>query len=110
VAELHAIQLYQGNVVSVNPTRTNLYTVPAGRRIIVRSVASRNLNGGSSQAFYVYVNATVVYTVLATSGGSSGGSNEFRPWLVLGPGDILGAAAATSTGFGVVASGSTYTI
>lgn len=107
---LHVSTFWLGNVTSVNPTKTNLYTVPTGYRAVLRSIAARNLNGSASQSFYVFINGTIIHSELLTSGGSSGGSTDWLPWIVFDEGQTLQMAASTSTGFGVVAGGSLYTI
>jgi hypothetical protein len=47
MALLHVIQLARQNVVTVNPTFTTIYTVPAGDRVVLRSIAVRNLSGAA---------------------------------------------------------------
>jgi hypothetical protein len=110
MALLHVTQLFTGNVVTANPTFTNVYTVPAGDRVVLRNLQARNLNGGASQTIYVELNAILIFTALLTSGGSSGGSISQNFWVVMNPADVLKIAASTTTGFGVVVSGSLYTI
>jgi hypothetical protein len=103
-------QFFAGNVVSVNPTRTLCYTVPAGDRIVIRSVAVRNLSGTSATTAILWVANTLVWTHSLGVGGTSTDSFEFRPWIVATPGQLIQMAASNSTGFGCVISGSLYTI
>lgn len=107
---LHATQLFVGNVITANPTFTTCYTVPAGDRIILRSIAYRNLNGSTVQSLYVKIGGTVVWTAAVAAGGTSAGSGEWRPWIVCPPGQTIQLAASTTTGFGILISGSIYTI
>lgn len=110
MALLHVTPLFNGNVTSVNPSLTNLYTVPAGDRVVVRQVLVRNLTAGTGETFYLYVDSTLVASLVATSGGSAGGTVLFQPWIVLGPGQVLKGAASVAAGFGVNVGGSIYTI
>lgn len=106
MAMLHATQFWQGSVTSINPTKTALYTVPAGYRIIVRSMAVRNLTSSGSNNFYFFVNNVIVWSVTLAQAGNG----EWRPWLVAGPGDVINAAVSASAGCSGVLSGSLYTI
>lgn len=109
-ALLHVTPLWNGNVTSVNPAKTALYTVPAGDRVVVRQVLVRNLDASTGRSFFIYVDTTIVATLVATSGGSAGGTVLFQPWIVLGPGQVLNGASQVATGFGVNVGGSLYTI
>lgn len=110
VALLHALNLFLGNVASVYPATTTVYTVPAGDRIILRSVAVRNLSGSVGVQVYVLVDGIFVWTGILTPGSTSGGSQEWRPWVVVGPGSVIKMAVSATPGAGAAASGSIYTI
>jgi len=110
MALLHATQLFTGTIVVLTNPGTTLYTVPAGNRIIVRSVAVRNLWGGGVNRFFFKVNGTIVWDPNLNAGGTSGDSQEFRPWIVATPGQLLQALVTNANGVGVVVSGSIYTI
>jgi hypothetical protein len=110
MALLHATQLYVGNVVTVNPTFTTAYTVGAGQRIILRSIAVRNLSGAAGVTWYVKINGIVVFTNVLGIGSLSTGSFEWRPWIVVTPGQTIQLAVSAAAGIGAVVSGSIYTI
>jgi hypothetical protein len=110
MALLHATQLYSGNVVTVNPVFTTAYTVGAGQRIILRSIATRNLSGGAGVTWYVKVNGVVVFTKVLGLGGTDAGSYEWRPWIVATPGQTIQLSVSAAAGIGAVVSGSIYTI
>lgn len=110
MALLHATQLYVGNVTTVNPTFTTAYTVGAGNRIILRSIAARNLAAPAGVTWYVKVGGTLVFTNVLGSGGGSSGSFEWRPWIVATPGQKIELAVSAAAGIGVLVSGSIYTI
>lgn len=87
-----------------------MYTVPAGDRIILRSIAARNLSGSAGVTWYVYIGSTIIFTNVLTTGGSAGGSFEWRPWVVLGPTQTIEMAVSAAAGISCVVSGSIYTI
>lgn len=108
MALLHASVFYTGNITTVNPTFTTIYTVATGQRIILRSVAYRNLAPSAAHTLYLEIDSTLVWSTSIVGGAL--GAGEFRPWIVVGPGSVLKMAADASSGFGVVVSGSIYTI
>jgi hypothetical protein len=110
MALLHATQLFTGNVVTVNPSFTTCYTVPAGDRIILRSVAVRNLSGSVGLSVYVKVAGTLVWSKALTVGGTAGDNAEWRPWVVATPAQLVQVAVSNAAGVGCVISGSIYTI
>lgn len=110
MALLHCVQLFTGNITTVNPTKTTCYTVPAGDRIILRSVAVRNLSGAVAMTAYVWVNGVLVRSLICAVGGSAGDSQEWRPWVVATPGQTIQMAVSAAAGVGAVVSGSLYTI
>ena len=83
-----------------------LYTVPSGHVIILKSIALRNyatvnntfnVRLGTAPNFFV--------KVLGVGGGDTS-AYEFRPWIVVGPGQTIQATVSNSTGIGVILSGS----
>jgi hypothetical protein len=110
MALLHVMQFAAQNVTSVNPTYTTLYTVPAGDRIVIRSVQVRNLSGTAAMTAYLRVNTFLIDSLVMTVGGTAGSSVEHRPWWVCAPGDVISMAASVATGYGLILSGSLYTI
>ena len=107
---LHAKQLFSGAVTSVNPTLTTAYTVPAGFRIIIRSAAWRNKRTSGTNDVYVYVNGVLIWHVLLATAGTSGDQQEWRPWVVAEPGQLVQVAVSNSAGANLVLSGSIYYI
>lgn len=109
MALLHATHLYEGNITTTSGTQV-LYTVPAGYRVIIRSVILRNA-AGSTNSVNILVDSTwAAYFVSLPAGGTAGSSNEWRPWLVLGPGQTIGGRVSVATGCNCIISGSIYTI
>jgi hypothetical protein len=108
--DLRATQLYVGNVTTVNPVKTTLYTVAAGKRVILKSVQARNLYTGGTNTFYLFVATYLVWSYVLAAGGSAGSNFELRPWIVINPGQTLQAAVTNATGAGLVVSGSLHYI
>lgn len=105
---LHAKQLYTGLVVAVNPTFLSAYTVPAGFRIILRSVVVRNKLTTASNHVYIEVAGNFVWTKVLAAGGTSGDQDQWQTWVVAEPGQVIGAAVSNATGVWVTISGSIY--
>lgn len=110
MALLHVDSLFIGNVTSIYPATTTVFTVPAGDRIVLRSIAVRNLAGSSSVAVYVTVDGIFVWTANLTGASGPGGMAEWRPWLVAGPGSVIRMAVNVAPGVGAAVSGSIYFI
>jgi hypothetical protein len=110
MALLHATQLASAAVTNTVAPGTLLYTVPAGDRIILRSVAVRNLWGGGGNRVFIYVNGIVLWDPLLNAGQTAGDSQEWRPWIVATPGQTIRAQVSNANGVNVLVSGSIYTI
>lgn len=111
MATLHATPLASGLVtVTTEATRTLLYTVPAGKRVVLRSAIATN-KWTTLQGFVLHAPDPVRcwFASLAAFGGP-GATLEFRPWLALGPGDQIKAWCGNATGVYIVLSGSIYFI
>lgn len=109
MALLHATQLANAKVTTTS-TRTALYTVPAGMRIILRSVAIENL-ASVAQGFILYLPDPSQIWFKSVGAHNSGTDNfEWRPWIVATPGQVISAQVGNATGVQVIVSGSIYTI
>lgn len=107
MALLHATPL--GNGATSSGAFSTIYTVPAGMRVIVRSVIMRNASAGAG-AGWVGVAGFTVLAYPLTGAGTAGCNFEWRPWLVLGPGSTLQIATGSGISVGFWASGSIYSI
>jgi hypothetical protein len=110
LALLHATQFAALKVITVNPTLTTAYTVPAGDRIILRSVAMRNLLTTGTLTAYVYLAGLLIESHILAAGGAAGSDFEWRPWIVMTPGQLVQLAVSNATGADMIVSGSLYTI
>jgi hypothetical protein len=108
VALLHATQLYSGIVTGSGVT--DLYTVPAGNRIILRSAYVESHAAVSIQASLLLNVISTIHIWNLTAEGTAGDSNEWRPWMVLTPGQIIRGKVATVQPCVFIISGSIYTI
>jgi hypothetical protein len=87
---------------------TTLYTVPTGKRTILKSViVNNNHNAANNVSVYVYVGSLPVFimTFYMAADGVDGDTKFALPWLVLEAGQILKAAPQFSTAY-VACSGS----
>lgn len=107
MALLHLTQLYKGNHGTYPPT--TVYTVPAGYRANVRSVVATN-RGATDQYMVVGVTGLQVFAYQLTHFGGLAPSYEWRPWMVLLPGDQLQLGMGGGVTADWVVSGSLYTI
>jgi hypothetical protein len=106
MALLHVIPLFNGLITTTTGTGVNVYTVPAGDRVVVRDLTFRNVSSTTGYSLLVYVDTILVYSYsLAASE-----SHEYKPWWVLGPGQKLWLRVGNVTGVNVIVSGSLYTI
>jgi hypothetical protein len=110
MALLHATSLWNGDVTNTVSPGTTVYTVPAGMRIIIRSINLHNRDGSSNQTVTVRVAGTVILNRTLSFGTSSAADYEMRPWIVATPGQTIQVKAGLALGVSVVISGSIYTI
>lgn len=108
MAELHAVVLYQGRVTS--GSYVTVYTVPAGRRVILRMVNVRNHANAGANAYLSVDGSLDVFLRVLTASGNAGCDAQWSGWIVLGPGQLIKAASSQSGGVDFVISGSSYTI
>lgn len=103
---LHAYNFYTGLITAVLPAVTNAYTVPAGKRIIVRQVEWRNNSGAVAIVAYFRNSGILLHSVSLAAGGNGAWST----WLVMMPGDVIQLACNNAVGANVSVSGSIYNI
>ena len=103
---VHSTQL--GLALTIGTGGTTLYTVPAGKRTIVKSVVLQNLNAAAAQAtIAIYNGATELaqWGVHLAAAGAAGDSNADQIWVVLNAGQRLKVFAGAAS-CSAVASGS----
>lgn len=108
MALLHSTLFYRGVVTILNPATILAYTVPAGYRIVLRSVSAQNQGSTPTVLGFVRISGVFVHQFNLTGAGTSGGYAEWRPWIVAGPGDTINLSTSGSPGIGFVISGSLY--
>ena len=70
----------------------DLYTVPAGKRTIVKNMLARGASGSASHATWsVFDGATSLFSfnVYLAASGSDGDTSIINPWIVLNAGQTL---------------------
>jgi hypothetical protein len=103
MAELRITQFYAANIASL--AYIDVYTVPVGRRIIVKSVQLRNQYTGSN-GVWIALGTTALYYVSLPGNGSL----EIRPWWVITEGQTLKIKVGNAAGVGVLISGASHYI
>lgn len=101
---LRATQFYQGTITSTS--YVDVYTVPAGHRIIFKSFNARNRRTSSQGAYCREASGTelVRLTVPASS------NTAWSGWIVLNEGEKLQLAVDASPGVDIVLSGTIHYI
>lgn len=94
---VHSTQL--GLELTFSTTHTTVYTVPAGKRTIVKSILIQNQTAAAGTVtIWVQVGSTQLFAINyhLTAAGSVGDSVTLAPWLVLNAGQSL--VVATQAG------------
>jgi hypothetical protein len=104
VAPLRTTQLYGGKVIST--TRQNLYTVPAGKVIILKTVSLRNEYTGVQTFKLYFERGGSEYGVIVQGIAAAPSSLLWTGWIAFNPGDVLWATVSNVAGVDVVLSGS----
>lgn len=96
--------------LEVATARTARYTVPAGKRLVMRNVIGRN-NHIATNTLYIYKGSVMLRSFNALAARSTAGDwQEWDSWVVFAPGDTLELAVSNAGGVYVTVSGSLYTI
>lgn len=87
---VHSTQL--GAHTGITTAGVTLYTVPAGKRTIVKSVCFQSHAAASQRVFIVFSSATAGDIALGVTVGAIGSATEsmnYECWVVLNAGDKL---------------------
>lgn len=106
MALLHVIELWKALEVLTTGTGTVRYTVPAGKRVVLRNVSMRNVSSTTGYSLLIYMSGLLVYS--KSLAASESFDKDF--WIVLGPGETISTRVGNVTGINVTGSGSIYTI
>ncbi len=98
MATLRATQLFEGTASS--GSFVTKYTVPTGKRIILRDSAFSNTTGTSTLVLLAVNGNTIASTTLAGSA-----SSELSHWIVLNAGETLDIATGGGRTVNVILSG-----
>lgn len=93
-------------------SRVLLYTVPTGKRTIVKSLLAQNLASAAIRVVFDFAAGSTIYGYFCmhpAAALSSGETVYQDTWIVLEPGDTIHATGA-STGAAVVVSGAELTL
>lgn len=108
VAALRATQLASAAINTTTPT--TVYTVPTGKRAIVKQIVAQNTTGTSKDLqFRLPVLGTVLHWVLAAYGTGADRVVQ-NVWIVLNAGDTIKLNTVVAGLVNVVISGSEHTV
>lgn len=102
---VHSTQL--GGGANLSTGATTLYTVPSGKRTIVKSLYLHNRAGSANRVTIIFHSSTLGSVVFAVTPGASSSATEslFQElWAVLNAGDYISVNPASS-GMDVLVSG-----
>lgn len=102
---VHSTQL--GHDAVLSSSTVTLYTTPANKRTIMKSVVCKNLHNAANFVAITFTNTSGdlgYYVLYMAASGSQGDSVDWTPWVVLNAGDKI-EAIAQSGNVGIIVSG-----
>lgn len=107
---VHSAQLGRGQSLGVGPT--TLYTVPAGKRAIVKSYWARNHGTAQTSDFQLVISGgpTLDFFVPLAATPAAGSTVFASIWVVLNPGDQIRWISGASQLTDVIVSGTELTL
>lgn len=108
MADLRATPVYSGTVTSATPT--TVYTVPTGKRLILKNVTGQNQGSTSADLQLRVVGPNTIYVWSLTGYPTSGSRFTTNFWIVLDAGGQIQLARNNATTIAVVLSGSLHSI
>ena len=105
MAALRNTQLWKGTVSS--GSFTTVYTVPAGKLVVVKDINAQHTDSGSAQII-VGVGGLYLWSVPLTAYGGAGARVEITPWWALAAGNVLQVACSTGHHVDMLIGGSIY--
>jgi hypothetical protein len=95
---VHSNQLGFGSAIGVGTT--TLYTVPAGKRTIVKSIQTQNLNAAAQRVVYSVKNGATTKWQWSEHPAAVNAAGEFvdrQTWIVMVTGDFLTVTVAAAS-------------
>lgn len=108
MAALRSAQAFIGNVTTVAPT--TVYTVPAGKRFVLKHVTVQNTTGLSKNVQLRLGGIGTIYNWQLTAYGSGGDRAASNFWIVLNAGDTIQLNPTVAGQIDVTLSGSLLTV
>lgn len=108
MAELRIHQLYSGRTSSTGSV--SVYTVPSGKRAVLRSINVYNVTGSGNRAFVSLSSGRNIFEITLAAANTAGGSVNQQVWLVLEPGDVIQIGNANATAIDYILSGTVHFI
>lgn len=101
-------QLFSGRKSTV--ALQDVYTVPAGKRAILKSINGFNVSGSGNRLWVSVHGAPYLQLLVLGAAGTDAGSVDKQPWIVLEPLQVLSLELASASAVDVVLSGSVHFI
>jgi hypothetical protein len=108
VAELRVHRLFSGRKSTV--ALQDVYTVPAGKRAILKSINGFNVTGTGNRLWVSKHGNPYLQLLVLGAAGTDAGSVDKIVWIVLEPGETLSLENANATAIDVVLSGTEHFI
>lgn len=87
-----------------------MYTVPAGHRVILRSINVYNVTGSGNRAFVSLSSGRNIAEITLAAANTAGGSVNQQVWIVLEPGDTIQIGNGNATAIDYILSGTVHYI
>lgn len=94
MADLRLTQFFAGTISTTG--YVTCYTVPAGHRAILKSAYMQNRSGTASATLRLRLDTFFILTHILGVATSATDHFELRPWLAMGPGQVLSASIQTA--------------
>jgi len=108
VAALRSAQLFLGSITSTTPT--TVYTVPAGKRAVIKFVTLQNTTGSAKNVQMRLSTLGTVWNWNLGAYGSGADAQQSSFWIVLNAGDYIQMNPTASGQIDMSISGSLLTV
>lgn len=104
MASLRATQFFDGVITGPGPV--NLYTVPTGFRIILRSINMFNPESTTNPCTVALAGGATLFALTMPIAGTPGSTANLQPWVVVSAGQVLQGYTGSGKHCHIVLSGS----
>lgn len=104
MADLRATSFFNAQIAGPGPV--NLYTVPAGHRIILREITAYNHASVNNVATVALQSGSTLMSRVLPPAGSAGATLQYSFWAVINPGEVFQGYTNSGQHLTLVISGS----